>query len=44
MLRMDKISTLIMLTFPVAEEDRHCVAPTDRMEEHLCFFIDIFFK
>ena len=39
---MDKISTLTMLTFPVAEGARHCVAPTDSMEEHLWFWIDIF--
>ena len=43
MLRMDKISTLTMLIFPMAEEARHSVATTDSMEEHdLCFFIDMF--
>ena len=26
----------------VAEAARHSVAPTDSIEEHLCFFIDIF--
>ena len=32
-----------MLTFfSVAEAARHSVAPTDSIEEHLCFFIDIF--
>ena len=41
-LQMDKISRLTMLTFFVAEADRHCVEPTDSIEEHLCFFIDIF--
>ena len=43
LLRMDKISRLTMLTFfPVSEAARHIVAPTDIIEEHLCFFIDIF--
>ena len=28
--------------FTVSEAARHIVAPTDRIEEHLCFFIDIF--
>ena len=42
LLRMDKISRLTMLTFfSVAEAARHSVAPTDSIEEHLCFFIDI---
>ena len=31
-----------MLTFSVAEAARHSVAPTDIIEEQLCFFIDIF--
>ena len=26
----------------MAEAARHCVAPTDSIGEHLCFFIDIF--
>ena len=39
---MDKISRLTMLTFSVAEAARHSVAPIDSIEEHLCFFIDIF--
>ena len=42
LLRMDKISRLTMLIFSVAEAARHIVAPTDSIEEHLCFFIDIF--
>ena len=41
LLRMDKISRLTMLTFPMAEEARHSVAPIDSKEEHLCFFNDI---
>ena len=41
-MQMDKISRLTMLTFFVAEAARHSVAPTDSIEEHLCFFIDIF--
>ena len=41
-LRMDMISRLTMMTFSVAEAPRHSVAPTDSIEEHLCFFIDIF--
>ena len=40
---MEKNSTLTMLT---SSRDRgiarHSVAPTDSMEEHKCFFIDIF--
>ena len=30
------------MTFSVAEEARHSVAPNGSTEEHLCFFIDIF--
>ena len=30
-----------MLTFSMAEEARHSVAPNGSIEEHLCFFIDI---
>ena len=39
---MDKNAALTMLIFSVAEVARHSVAPTDSMEEHQCFFIDIF--
>ena len=42
LLQMHKISRLTMLTFSVAEEARHSVAPNGSIEEHLCFFIDIF--
>ena len=42
LLRMQKISRLTMMTFSVAEEARHSVAPNGSIEEHLCFFIDIF--
>ena len=38
---MDKISRLTVLTFSVAEAARHSVAPTDSIEEHLCFFMNI---
>ena len=31
-----------MMTFSMAEEARHSVAPNGSIEEHLCFFIDIF--
>ena len=41
-MRMDKISRVTMLTFFVAEAARHSAAPTESIEEHLCFFIDIF--
>ena len=41
-LRMDKICKRTMVTFSVAEAARHSVAPTGSIEEHLCFFIDIF--
>ena len=37
---MDKNAALTMLMF--SEVARHSVAPTDSMEEHQCFFIDIF--
>ena len=40
--RMDNNSTLTTLTFPATEEAKYSVAPIDRMEEHHCFFIDIF--
>ena len=39
---MEKNSTLIMMILPAAEEARHSVTPTDSMEEHQYFFIDIF--
>ena len=39
---MDKNAALTMLICSVAEVARHSVAPTDSMEEHQCFFIDIF--
>ena len=41
-MRMDKISRVTMLNYFVAEAARHSAAPTDSIEEHLCFFIDIF--
>ena len=34
---MDKISTLTMLTFPVAEEASHSVAPTDSSRRSMIF-------
>ena len=42
LLRMHKISRLTMMTFFVAKEARHSVAPNGSTEEHLCVFIDIF--
>ena len=42
LLLMDKIPRLTMLTYSVAEAARIIVAPTDSIEEHLCFFVDIF--
>ena len=39
---MDKNSALTMLIFPAIEVARHNVVPTDNMEQHQRFFIDIF--